>query len=496
MAGFSKKIKGSSLSLILSAGLWVIAMFLIYSQNYATTKTADLSDIRMGNSEAAEFQNWMDVTMGGQKIGYTMHSLTKSPLGYILKDYSLIELPMGGTIREVYLDLYAVLNLDYSTKVFTFGLISDDYTTDVHGEVREGKLVVRMRSGNSESMANFDAGKGIYLPSVVPLLAKAHDFVEGEFFLPTFDPFSLSLDELTVLIGKPEKVETELGNEDGYKVSISFSGVTSAMWISKDGVVLREEETGGMAMLHTDRERALDMPVVDAGGQDILDDLAVPCEGEIKDARNVKYLKVVINGIEPEFFDLDDDFQTVVSNDPLIMEIHPDQISRSVLKDSLSVLGPQAFLQVDDPRIIKATERITIGLTNPELKANAIANWVYKNVRKDLTISLPSAVDVLEVKRGDCNEHTALYTALARAAGLPTKVCIGIVYKDGHFYYHAWPAVYLGGWKPIDPTFGQEVTDAVHIKLLEGGFERQADLMRVVGKISVTVLDYSYGEKL
>ena len=121
---------------------------------------------------------------------------------------------------------------------------------------------------------------------------------------------------------------------------------------------------------------------------------------------------------------------------------------------------------------------------------------MFRYVKKDLTVSLPSAVDVLEIKKGDCNEHTALYTALARASRLPAKVCIGIVYKDGYFYYHAWPAVFLGGWRPVDPTFGQQIADAVHIKLLEGGFERQADLMRVVGKISVTVLEYSYGENL
>jgi transglutaminase-like putative cysteine protease len=100
-------------------------------------------------------------------------------------------------------------------------------------------------------------------------------------------------------------------------------------------------------------------------------------------------------------------------------------------------------------------------------------------------------VDVLEVRKGDCNEHTSLYTALARAAGIPTKICIGVVYKDGLFYYHAWPAVYLDGWRPMDPTFGQDLADATHIKILEGGFERQADLLRVVGKMSVTVLETS-----
>ena len=35
---------------------------------------------------------------------------------------------------------------------------------------------------------------------------------------------------------------------------------------------------------------------------------------------------------------------------------------------------------------------------------------------------------------------------------------------------------------------GQDLADATHIKILEGGFERQADLLRVVGRMKVTVL--------
>ncbi len=179
-----------------------------------------------------------------------------------------------------------------------------------------------------------------------------------------------------------------------------------------------------------------------------------------------------------------------------MLEIHPYRLNSSVLEDSADFLSPQLFLQVDDPRIVRAAEKITGDVADPTEKAGLIGQWVYENIEKDLTISLPSAVDILEVRKGDCNEHTSLYTALARAIGLPTKICVGIVYKDGYFYYHAWPAVFLGSWLPIDPTFGQEVADAAHIKLLEGGFERQTDLMRVVGKISVTVLDYSGGEPL
>jgi hypothetical protein len=496
MAKFLGKGIGSGVSIFATVVLWAASMTLVFDENYATSDSADLSDISIGKSGTDEFQTWMNVTMGSDKIGYTVQSLTDTPLGYILKDYSLIKIPMGGVVREVYLDSYAVLKLDYSLKNFTFGLVSGEYTTDVFGEMRDDKLIVKMRSGNSESAATFDAGKGIYLPAVVPLLARARGFPEGEFTLPTFDPFSLITDDLEIFIGPEENVKTDLGDRLGHRVTIGFSGVTSYMWVDDKGRVLRQEETGGMAMVQTDKERALFMPAFDGNGRDLLIELAVPCNGDLKDPRDLEYLKVEIEGIEPEFFDLDDDFQTVVSTDPLVLEIHPHRLKPSVLEDSAAFLSPQLFLQVDDPRIVRAAENIIDDVTDPSVKAGLIGQWVYENIEKDLTISLPSAVDVLEVRKGDCNEHTVLYTALARSTGLPTKICIGIVYNDGYFYYHAWPAVFLGSWLPIDPTLGQDVADATHIKLLEGGLERQADLMRVVGKISVTVLDYSYGEPL
>ncbi len=486
---------GPNLTLLISFLFWAFSMFLVFEDNYATNPAADLSDIPLDQFNSDEFQNWMDVRLGGDKIGYVMQSFGNTPLGYILKDYSLIKIPMGGTVREVYLDSYAVLNADYSLKTFTFGLVSGNFTTDLYGEVRNGNLLVKLRSQNNETAVSFDANNGIFLPSVVPLMAKAKGFPRGRFTLPTFDPFSLITNDLEVVIDSLEKIETGFGYIKAYKLSLIFSGVSSSMWISEKGQVVKEEETGGMEMAAVTKETALNMPNVDFAQKDILNDLAVPCSGVISDPRNIDYLKVVINGIEPELFDLEDDFQTIISTDPLVLEIHPGRIDSSELKDRVPYLQSKTFVQSDDPRIMKAASEITSNSLTNEIIANDIGKWVFENVEKDYTVSMPSAIDVLEIKKGDCNEHTSLYTALARASGLPAKICIGIVYKDGRFYYHAWPAVYLGGWRPLDPTFGQDVADAAHIKFLDGGFERQADLLRMVGRVSITILETSESMK-
>ena len=494
--GIFKKGLGSKVMTLLALGLWGFSMFLIYDNNYATSRTVELTDVPMNDGISGEFQNWMNVIMGGAKIGYTMQSFSKSPLGYVLKDYSLIRLPMGGVIREIYLDSYAVLNVDFSLKNFTFGLVSGDYTTDVFGEVNNSKLEIKFRSQNSESRLYFDAERGIYIPSSIPLLASVRGFPKGEFQLPTFDPFSMAMNVILVNMDSSAGEDAYSGFEDAHRLTLNISGMTSTMWVDESGHVLREEEAGGMVMVAARQDEALNIPDVRPDNRDLLIDLAVPCMGLISDPRAVTRLRVQIDGVKPELLDLDDDFQRIISTDPLLIEIEPGQRIASELAEPRRFLSAEPFLQVDDPRMVARASEIVGQETDLGARANKLGRWVYENVKKDYSVSLPSAIDVLEVRKGDCNEHTSLYTALARASGIPTKICIGLVYKDGMFFYHAWPAVHVGGWSPLDPTFGQEITDASHIKLLEGGFERQADLMRVVGKIKVTIIEESYGQNL
>ena len=104
---------------------------------------------------------------------------------------------------------------------------------------------------------------------------------------------------------------------------------------------------------------------------------------------------------------------------------------------------------------------------------------------------------MLEVGQGDCNEHTALFVGLARAAGISARIAAGVVYSNrvtpqGSFYYHAWPEVYFGsegGWVPVDPTFGQWVADATHVKLVEGDLARQIEIMGVLGRLRFDLLE-------
>jgi transglutaminase-like putative cysteine protease len=141
-----------------------------------------------------------------------------------------------------------------------------------------------------------------------------------------------------------------------------------------------------------------------------------------------------------------------------------------------------------DSAIVATARRIVGTERDPQQKARLINRWVHDSLTKRTSIGIPNAVTVLRTRSGDCNEHAALFTALARAVGVPTRIAAGLAYVDGKFYYHAWPEVYLQDWVAVDPTFGQFPADAGHLRFTIGGLSRQAELLRLIGTLKIDVV--------
>jgi hypothetical protein len=82
-----------------------------------------------------------------------------------------------------------------------------------------------------------------------------------------------------------------------------------------------------------------------------------------------------------------------------------------------------------------------------------------------------------------------LFNALARAAGIPARTVVGLVYLRGAFYYHAWSEVWLGKWISLDAVLDQFPADVTHVKLIEGEIDRQLDMLQLIGNLRIEVLE-------
>jgi transglutaminase-like putative cysteine protease len=87
---------------------------------------------------------------------------------------------------------------------------------------------------------------------------------------------------------------------------------------------------------------------------------------------------------------------------------------------------------------------------------------------------------------------------MCRAAGVPARVAIGMVYAEpyGGFGFHMWNEVYVNRrWVAIDSAFNESEVDAVHIKLadssLAGGspYESFLSVVRVFDRTKLEALE-------
>lgn len=143
--------------------------------------------------------------------------------------------------------------------------------------------------------------------------------------------------------------------------------------------------------------------------------------------------------------------------------------------------GP--FIITDSPQIRAVADSLVRGETDAVRIAEKMSDWVYKNIKKkDFKTNFANSVTVLELRSGDCTEHSILLAALLRAAGIPAKITTGLVYVDKPekaFVYHMWVQAYTGRWINLDPSLPYKTFTPTHIALLESPLNTISDKTKI-----------------
>ena len=138
-------------------------------------------------------------------------------------------------------------------------------------------------------------------------------------------------------------------------------------------------------------------------------------------------------------------------------------------------LRPNPLINSADTEVMRHTRAAIGALTDPWAKAAAIQGWVFHNMkRKNFSTAFAPAEEVARQLSGDCTEHGVLTAAMCRAAGIPSRCVVGLVYAGslGGFGPHMWNEVYINRrWVALDSTFNQSQVDATHLKLSDSSLD-------------------------
>lgn len=125
-------------------------------------------------------------------------------------------------------------------------------------------------------------------------------------------------------------------------------------------------------------------------------------------------------------------------------------------------LLPSRGVQSDAPEITALAEELITEDMSTREKAKAIYEFTAKSIAYDVQKQKnsefewdDSALKVLELEKGICQDYTYLALALLRASGMEARYVAGTAGSGFNFSRHAWVEVKVDGdWLTMDPTWG------------------------------------------
>ena len=465
--------------------------------------------------------------LGGEQIGFASSSIDTLMDSIVVRDQMVLEIPAMGTFQRI--DARTEANMSRSLQLLGFQALmrGDGIRFGASGELSgDTLLTVDIETADGRDTLRIPLDEPITLPVQLPvqLVFASQPDVGNEYRIKVFDPLLMQerfvdvtvLAESTLLV--PDSAAFDSASSlwiparwdtlQAWRISQNEMGVTVESWIDELGQIIETTSPVGLTMRRTAfevaslnfRRREADANrIANSLGSDIVRQTAIAANVPL-DSDTLNELRIRLTGFDVSEFDLGGGRQTLngdilhIQRETEEMLGHdPSRFTAEVSQQLGEYRQPEPLVQSRDARILAQARQITEGHTTGRRRNYALASqllnqWIFENIEKSITVSVPNAVDVLETRRGDCNEHTVLYVAMARSVGIPSRTAAGLVYANERFYYHAWPEVYLNGWVAVDPTFGQFPADAAHIRFSIGGLARQIELVKLVGRLQLEIL--------
>jgi transglutaminase-like putative cysteine protease len=454
------------------------------------------------------------VMQGNRQVGFAQSQVDTTRDAITVADFFVADLPVGGKARRTSARMNATLSRALRVRAFDIAINAEGPPLRAGGHVEGDSVLVFALSmaGEKPDTQRLPLRGPVLLPQLVPLAVAltGSPKVGKRYVMPVFDPISMTAKdvELDVHAESSFVVDdsavfdqatwrwhgTQPATIRGWQVVAQNSATVFSGWIDAQGQIIETTQLG-LVLRRLPYLVALENWKADSRGsvsedRDILETTAIAADKQM--ASRIDALKVRLSGVSLEGFDIAGQQQTLIG-DTLIIRRAPDNALAVADKlpypmRDMENSRAEPMLQTRDPEILALAQRLAGSERDARIVAERLNRWVYDSIGHRITVGVPNALQVLRSRTGDCNEHTQLFVALARAIGLPARIASGLAYVDGKFYYHAWPEVLLNDWVAVDPTFGQFPADAAHLRFIVGGLGRQTELLRLMGNLEIDVL--------
>lgn len=443
-------------------------------------------------------ERWFAILIDNEQVGFYRQQTTVLPEGgyRIEGDGSVRMQVMGFTKESSSREIYQVAP-NLALKTVEVEQTINGSKSRLSGKIIPGGLQIRRDADGKSSLKTLKTKSELFPGPALNLVPLFKGTPPGKTLrVFSFDPEELSIKEVKITVlgeGKtPEGVAAfKLRNN-------LYPFVDNELWLDQQGNTLLESVRDGLVITRAEPPEKLAAFVsgMALSKKDLIYDFSlVRINPPLKKApAKLVGLSAAITGYGDQIPLLSNGWQQVERQQGRVVITTGNlrKPSGKLLKQTAEAyLQPSEGIESASAEISAKARELTASLKTDQERVQALVTWTASWL-EDSVEDGGSAVMALNKKKGNCQTHAKLYTALARAAGIPTRFVSGLVSQNGAgFLYHSWAeSLVEGRWLAVDPTFNQIPADPTHLAFFEGN--RLADLaplVGVIGKIKVTILE-------
>jgi len=446
-------------------------------------------------------EHWFGIYVDNDLVGFCRQKISETKDGYKIEGDGSVRIKVMGFSKEASTRETYQVTKNLSLRSFEVEQTINGTPSRISGTLGSGILRIKNEIDGNATDKQFKFKGEIYPGPALNLYPLMHDMTPAKSYkILTFDPEEVKIKEVKISVLGEEKAPN---GQPALKLRNNlYPFVNNDIWMDEQGNTIMESVRDGLVTTKAEDPKALAAFVsgLALAKKDLIFDFSlVRAEPPIKDLHNLKGLAVEISGWNDDLPLLQQGGQLAEKSGEGRITIRtgtalPAATAVATLPPAESYLKPAEKIEADAPEIMAKAKELANGKASPEEIARALASWTAEWL-KDTVEDGGSAVASYKSRTGNCQTHARLYTALARAAGIPTRFVSGLVYLEGKgFLYHSWAESLLQGhWIAVDPTYNQVPADPSHLKLFEGHLPGDmAPIIAIIGRIKIKVLEAKY----
>jgi hypothetical protein len=446
-------------------------------------------------------EQWFGIYVDNERVGFYRQKISELADGYRMEGDGSVHMKVMGFSKEASMrETYQVAK-NLTLRSFDVEQTINGVSSRVSGKSGDGSLRVKSESNGKFTEKQFKYRGELYPGPALNIFPLMHDVTAGKSYkTSTFDAEEVKIKEVKIdILG-------EQNTPDGFPAlklrNNLYPFVGNDIWVDAQGQTLMESVREGLVTTKAEDPKLLG-PFVGAlavSKKDLIYDFSmVRVDPPIRDLTRLTGLTIEVNGWSDALPLLQEGGQSAEKSGVGRIVVKtgsavPSPPAPSAAAAQEAYLMPAEKIESDAPEIAAKAKELTAGKKDAREIARTLAAWT-ADWLKDTVEDGGGALVSLKGRSGNCQTHARLYTALARAAGIPTRFVSGLVYQEGKgFLYHSWTESLLGdAWVAVDPTFNQLPADPTHIKFFEGSTQDDmAPIIAIIGRIRITVLEAKY----